>query len=73
MADDIIQSRLLLGKGRGEVVALLGQPPKTVYFKEYDLVYYLGPERGFMSIDSEWLIIKLGKDGRVAEARIARD
>jgi hypothetical protein len=41
-------------------VALLGEPPKTEYFKEFDLVYYLGPERGFMGIDSEWLVLKLG-------------
>jgi len=54
-------------------VAILGEPPKTEYFKEFDLVYYLGPERGFMGIDSEWLVLKLGPEGRVKRATIARD
>jgi hypothetical protein len=56
-----------------EVVARLGEPPKTEYFKNFDLVYYLGPERGFISIDSEWLVLKLGPDARVVRATIAND
>jgi hypothetical protein len=73
MADDIVHSQLLLNKTRAEVVSLLGEPPKAEYFKHYDLVYYLGPERSFFSIDSEWLVVKLGKDARVIEAALARD
>jgi len=73
MADDLVRNHKLKGLTKVEVVTLLGQPPQTPYFKAYDLVYYLGPERGFMSIDSEWLIVKLGADGRVAEAKIGRD
>jgi hypothetical protein len=66
-------SRRLVGWTRQEVVALLGEPPKTEYFKEFELVYYLGPERGFMGIDSEWLVLKLGPEGRVKSAVIAHD
>ncbi len=73
MADDLVNSQRLVGLTRQEVVVLLGEPPKTEYFKEFDLVYYLGPERGFMSIDSEWLVLKLGPEGRVKRATIARD
>jgi len=73
MADDLVDNEKLIGLMRQEVVARLGEPPKTEYFKEFDLVYYLGPERGFMSIDSEWLVMKLGPDGRVVRATIARD
>jgi hypothetical protein len=73
MADDLIRTRMLLGLTRHEVVALLGEPPKTEYFEEFDLIYYLGPERGFMGIDSEWLVLKLGPEGRVNRATIARD
>jgi len=73
MADDLVDNKKLVGLTRQEVVARLGEPPKTEYFKEFDLVYYLGPERGFMSIDSEWLVLKLGPDGRVVKATIARD
>jgi hypothetical protein len=73
MADDLVDSKKLIGLTRQEVVTRLGEPPKTEYFKEFDLVYYLGPERGFISIDSEWLVLKFGPDGRVERAAIARD
>ena len=73
MADDLINERKLNGLTRKEVVTLLGEPTKTGYFKEYDLVYHLGPERGFISIDSEWLVLKLGADGRIERAAIAHD
>ncbi|MCU1312211.1 MAG: hypothetical protein JWO20_3336 [Candidatus Angelobacter sp.] len=73
VADDLIATQALSGKTRKEVTALLGQPPETNYFKEYDLVYYLGPERGFISIDSEWLVLKFGPDGRASDVGIARD
>jgi len=42
-------------------------------FKEFDIVYYLGPQRGFMGIDSEWLVLKLNPDGRVKKAAVAHD
>ena len=73
MADDLVSNKKLIGLARQEVVARLGEPPKTEYFKDFDLVYYLGPERGFISIDSEWLLLNLGPDGRVQRATIAHD
>jgi len=73
MVDDLLARRLLERRTRAEVVALLGVPPSTSYFRQYDLVYYLGPERGFISIDSEWLGVRFGADGRVEEAVLLRD
>lgn len=73
MADRLLARRTLVGKTRAEIVDLLGEPPPTEYFKEWDLVYRLGMERGFISIDSEWLVLRLGTDGRVAEARLLTD
>jgi hypothetical protein len=73
MADRLIADRTLLGKTRAEVVELLGEPPRTGYFADWDLVYWLGPERGFISIDSEWLVLRLSADGRVVDNRIVRD
>ena len=73
MANDLVDNKKLIGLTRQEVVSRLGAQPKTEYFKEFDLVYYLGPERGFISIDSEWLVLKLGTNGRVARATTARD
>lgn len=73
MADRLLSDGVLVGRTRAEVVAMLGEPPPTGYFAEWDLVYWLGPERGYISIDSEWLVARLGSDGRVTEARLVRD
>ena len=73
MVDDLIAQRRLKGRTRAEVVALLGEPRPTVYFQNYDLVYWLGPERGWISIDSEWLVFRLDATRRVAEYRLVTD
>src|SRR5262249_49413546 len=73
MADGLIKQRTLIGKTRAEAVDMLGTPPWSNYFPEYDLVYWLGAERGLVRIDSEWLVLKLGPDGRVSEATLAQD
>lgn len=73
MADWLIARRALLGRTRAEVVEILGEPPSTGYFTDWDVVYWLGRERGLIRIDSEWLVLRLGEDGRVADNRIVRD
>jgi hypothetical protein len=73
MADRLTAEGTLLGKNPGEIVEMLGEPPDTEYFSDWDVVYWLGPERGFMSIDSEWLVVRFDAQGGVAECRIVRD
>ncbi|WP_164102270.1 hypothetical protein [Candidatus Laterigemmans baculatus] len=73
MADHLVVRGTLTGLSRAEVVELLGEPPPTEYFRDWDLVYWLGPERGFISIDSEWLVIRFDESDRVAEYEIVRD
>jgi hypothetical protein len=73
MVDDLLNHHKLVGLDRSGVIALLGQPTRTEYFREYDLVYWLGPERGLWSIDSEWLVLKLDASGRVIDARLVTD
>jgi len=73
MADRLIAQSTLQGMTRSEVVSLLGTPPQTRYFSDWDLVYWLGPERGFFSIDSEWLVVRLDARQRVIDYRIVRD
>jgi hypothetical protein len=73
MADRLVAQDTLWGMTRSDVVKQLGEPSDEGYFRQRDLVYWLGPERGFMSIDSEWLVLRLGRDGRVTEFRIVRD
>lgn len=73
MADRLVARGILTGMSRTEVVELLGEPPPTEYFRNWDLVYWLGPERGFISIDSEWLVVRFDERGRVAEYEIVRN
>jgi hypothetical protein len=73
LVDDLIARTPIRGRSRADIVALLGEPPRTGYFVEYDLVYWLGPERGLMSIDSEWLVMRLDPNGRVADFRLVTD
>src|SRR6185503_12498840 len=73
MADSLIARGTLQGKTRDEVVALLGAPRDGDYFSDWDLVYWLGPERGFISIDSEWLVIKFDREDRGADVQIITD
>ena len=73
MVDAFLAQRNFHDRPRAEVVALLGEPRPTDYFREYDLVYWLGPERGLMGIDSEWLVFRLDGQGRVADYQIVTD
>jgi hypothetical protein len=73
MVDDLLRRHSLLGATRSEVEELLGKPTTTSYFRDYDLVHYLGPERSFLGIDSEWLVLRLDGAGRVSERRIVTD
>jgi hypothetical protein len=73
MVDDLIAAKRLDNLGRGEVLSLLGPPDDTDKWKDWHLVYWLGPERGVFRIDSEWLVIRLDAAGRVATYRIVRD
>jgi hypothetical protein len=74
MVGDVVQ-RLLPGKSRGEIERLLGPSLDTKYFKETgrDLIYVLGPERSFISIDDEWLLIWLDQAGRFRQAEMVTD
>lgn len=72
MLPDLLKNHPLIGKTRNEVDLLLGQPPMSSYFKDYDYVYWLGPERNPLGIDSEWLCIKF-EDNKVIKADIRTD
>jgi len=73
IADWLVISNRLNGRTRTDVVSLLGEPPPTEYFKDWDMVYMLGAERGFISIDSEWLVLRMDSRGIVHDAQIVRD
>ena len=71
MAAQLIAEGTLIGKTRAEVVAMLGEPPWRL--PDWDMAYWLGPDRRILRTDSVWFIIRLGPDGRVAECRMVRD
>jgi hypothetical protein len=73
MVDDLLRRHRFEGMTRQQVTAILGEPDKTEYFREWDLVYWLGPERGFISIDSEWLDFRLDGLLKVRDYRIVTD
>jgi hypothetical protein len=73
MVDNLLSKHRLSGQSRASVVALLGEPRPTNYFRDYDLVYWLGPERSLISVDSEWLVMRLDPSNRVTEVRLTTD
>ena len=72
MADDLIRNHVIVGKTRSEIELFLGPPTQTNYFRNYDMVYWLGPERSGFGVDSEWLVVRLS-EGRASESQIVHD
>lgn len=72
MVDDLLQRYELVGMTHEQIHQLLGPPRNTPYFREFDYVYLLGPERSFVGIDSEWLCINFA-EGLVTEVRVMSD
>ena len=73
IADWLALSGQLNGMSRSEVVALLGAPLDTDKFREHSVTYVLGPERGLISIDYEWLAIDLDSTDKVITVTVVRD
>ena len=73
MIDDLMERHALRGLSRDSVERLLGPGDSTASWGEWDLVYLLGPERGLIRIDSEWLVVDFDAHGRVREYRLVRD
>ena len=73
MIDDLVKRKLLGGKHKEEVVALLGEGTHSSSWREWDIHYWLGPERSLIRIDSEWLVIRFDDSGIVKEYAIVRD
>ncbi|KMK75542.1 hypothetical protein [Alkalihalobacillus pseudalcaliphilus] len=71
--DNFLHNTELIGKSLDEIVSLLGDPDENGYFADdMTMVYYLGPERSFISIDSEWLVISI-EDNKAQHYEIRTD
>jgi len=74
IADRLVTSGRLDGMNRQEVIALLGDPVTDVTrMGKHDLIYVLGPERNFIGLDFEWLLIDFDHSGRVSRIEVATD
>lgn len=76
MVDNLMASGRLEGLNSNDVVELLGPPnDKSFPFgaRSCDIHYYLGPERGFIRIDSEWLFITFDENGTTDRYWLYRD
>ncbi|WP_243523621.1 hypothetical protein [Bacillus pseudomycoides] len=74
MIDDLLAKHKVVGKPKEEIIQLLGKPTETSRFEEMNqTVYYLGDERGLISIDSEWLILQFDNDDKVVEYKLYKD
>lgn len=73
MIDDLLATHNLVGMHRDDIVSLIGEPDDTEYFRDYEMVYYLGQERHPLGIDSEWLAIDLDDNSTATFAGILRD
>jgi outer membrane protein assembly factor BamE (lipoprotein component of BamABCDE complex) len=71
MIDDVL-ARLARGMSRADVEVLLGEPTDTPYFRQHDLVYWLGQQSGKLMVDSSWLVIDFDEGGLVS-ARMVTD
>lgn len=73
IVEDLLENHSPMGMTEEEVLALLGQPSDETPFTEQNtLYYYLGDERGLISIDSEWLVLTM-EDGVVSSADTTTD
>lgn len=73
MIDNMLKKYNLVGQSKEQIIEFLGEETQNAYFKEENnLVYYLGDERGVISIDSEWLILRL-TNNIVTEVEITTD
>jgi hypothetical protein len=68
MADELVRCRVLLGQQDGDIRALLGRPDETL---RNEWSYLIGEERGPVKLDSEYLMVVFGADGKVDNALIA--
>lgn len=74
MVDDLMSQYDFIGMDVLTLESIIGKATDTSYFEApRRLIYYLGDERGFISIDSEWLVFDFNEVGIVTKVNIMRD
>ena len=73
MLGDVRSQVLKKGMSRQDVIAALGEPSDSGKFADRGLAYWVSPEKGTISIDSQWLVVALDAQGKVTDTDIATD
>jgi hypothetical protein len=73
MVKDLTKNHLSVGQSRKQVEDMLGKATDTPYFKDHDLVYWLGSEPGFVQVDSSWLVIDFDEGGKLSKLEVVTD
>jgi hypothetical protein len=74
MIDDLVESKLLIGKTVAEVQEMLGQAEPVNYFENagYDIMYVVGEGRGLLP-GPEYLAIDISSAGTVQSIDVLQD
>lgn len=72
MHKNFLKKYEIVGMTEVDLVQLLGPESRTDKFKNWDLVYWMGPEPGAFAIDSIWLLFDI-EDGKVKEFKVTTD
>jgi hypothetical protein len=80
MLPSLLRAHSLIGSNPEQVKALLGPPMERKEYTYYgitldylapdDMVYWIGPQEGFMTFDSIWLVLFSGKSGAIEQYRV---
>ncbi|MGE3073024.1 MAG: hypothetical protein AB7N24_02785 [Dehalococcoidia bacterium] len=68
---EIVQDGRLLGLDNEGLYEAIGEPADGWHFDGWDQAYYIGSDDS--CVDSKWLVVKLGPDGRVVRVGITND
>jgi hypothetical protein len=68
MADDLVRNHQLSSLNKEQIIELLGKPIVTKHADpQWDIMYWIGPERGVTPLDDEYLVFKFDSTGKVVD------
>ena len=74
IADHLVDSRDIIGMSVDKVADKLGDEasagPISEWNDEWDYAIYIGPERGFLPFDSEYIYVKVDACGYIIDAMV---
>lgn len=73
MLESVRSEVLVTGQSKEDVVDRLGPPTDTEKFADHGLVYWIGPEKGVISVDYQWLVIDFDEKGGLSSVAVTTD